>query len=61
MFPSRRYRTNEVKEAELGCTCSTYQREYNVLGVLLKKLKKRTLTAFRSIWENDITMGLKEI
>ena len=60
MFPLRHYQTNEVPEDDVGCTCITYQREYNVLVVLLEKLKKNTNTS-KSIWENDIKMGLKEI
>jgi len=26
VFPLRSYQTNEVKEDDFGCTCSTYQR-----------------------------------
>lgn len=59
MFPSRRYQTNEVKEDDFGCTCSTYQRECNVFGVSIKEPEKNTTS--RSIWENDVKMELKEI
>jgi len=60
VFPSRRYQTNEVKEDDFGCTCSTYQREYNVFGVSIKGPEK-TLTKSRSICVNVIKMDLKEI